>query len=156
MYGDNRNAPRLLKAITGDFQIETRVHFSPAEDYQGAGILIYVDGVNYIRFERAFGGVGEGGGGIRLDVRSNDKYEALATPADLPTTAPEVDLKVVRRGNRFSAYWRLDENGEWREAGEFDSQFPETLFAGIVGCNTAKEIAAEFKYIRVLPQPADK
>lgn len=151
LYGENRNAPRYVKAITGDFQIETRVKFLPKENYQGAGLLIYKDDTNYIRFERAYGGVGGGGEGIRIDVRSGDEYKPLVTPDAIQTEAEEVELKIVRSGRFFTAYWRLDEESEWREAGEYESTFPDTVLAGVIACNTAREITAEFAYIRVLP-----
>ncbi|MGE3466399.1 MAG: DUF1349 domain-containing protein [Pyrinomonadaceae bacterium] len=151
LYGDNRTAPRYLKAITGDFQMETRVKFLPKENYQGAGLLIYKDDTNYIRFERAYGGVGGGGEGIRVDHRMGEKYEPVVTPDDIPTEADEVDLRIVRIGRKFIAYWRLDEEGEWREAGEIESDYPETVMAGLIACNTAREVTAEFAYIRLMP-----
>ena len=151
LYGDNRNAPRYLKAIKGDFQIETRVRFVPKENYQGAGILVFKDDNNYIRFERAYGGVGGGGEGIRLDVRNENQYTPIVGPGEIQTEAPEVDLKIVRSGRLFLAYWRLDENNEWREAGEYESNYPETVLVGVLGVNTARQITAEFEYIRLLP-----
>jgi beta-xylosidase len=153
LYGDNRTAPRYIKAITGDFQIETRVKFTPSENYQGAGLLIYKDDNNYLRFERAYGGVGGGGSGLRIDARTGDEYKTLATPNDIPTDLSEVELKVIRRGRTLTAYWREDENSEWREAGEFESDYPDTIFAGLVACNTARPTTAEFSYIRLLPTP---
>lgn len=151
--GDNLSAPRYLKAISGDFQIETRVKFLPRENYQGAGLLIYKDDNNYLRFERAYGGVGGGGEGIRIDVRKGGEYTSLVTPNDIQTEAREVDLRIFRRGRVFTAYWRLNEESEWREAGAFESDFPETVLAGVVACNTAREVIAEFAYIRLLPAP---
>ncbi len=151
LYGENRNAPRYMKAITGDFQIETRVKFLPKENYQGAGLLIYKDDINYIRFERAYGGVGGGGEGIRIDVRTGDEYKPLVTPDAIQTDAEEVELKIVRAGRVFTAYWRIDEESEWRTAGEYESTFPDTILAGLIACNTAREITAEFAYIRMLP-----
>jgi regulation of enolase protein 1 (concanavalin A-like superfamily) len=151
LAGDKRSAPRYLKAITGDFQIETRVKFLPKENYQGAGLLIYRDENNYMRFERAYGGVGGGGEGIRIDVRRQDEYKPLVTPDDIQTDAGQVDLKVVRRGKLFIAYWRIDEESEWREAGEFESDYADTVLAGLITCNTAREVTAEFAYIRLLP-----
>ena len=69
LFGDKRNAPRYLKAIKGDFQIETRVRFTPKENYQGAGLLVFKDENNYLSFERAYGG--RGGGGARgVDPRA--------------------------------------------------------------------------------------
>jgi hypothetical protein len=151
LVGDNLTAPRYLKPIKGDFQIETRVAFTPKENYQGAGLLIYVDNGRYLRFERAFGGAGGGGEGIRLDVRSGGDYKPLATPDDIPTELAEVDLKIVRADGIFTAYWR--ENGDvmWREAGSYESDFPATVLAGLIASNTAREVSAEFAYIRLQP-----
>jgi len=151
LYGENRTAPRYLKAFTGDFQIETRVKFLPKENYQGAGLLIYKDENNYMRFERAYGGIGGGGEGIRIDVRKPAEYISLVTPADIRTEAGEVDLRIVRRGRSFTAFWRENASLEWRETGEFESDYPETIMAGLVACNTAREVSAEFAYIKLMP-----
>jgi beta-xylosidase len=151
LSGNKRNAPRYLKAIKGDFQIETRVRFAPKENYQGAGILIFKDENNYLRFERAYGGVGGGGEGIRFDASVKGEYRPVVPPGEIQTDAVEVDLKVVRSGKLFLAYWRESEDGEWREAGEFESDYPETVLAGILAVNTAREVTAEFAYIRLLP-----
>lgn len=151
LFGENRSAPRYVKQISGDFQIETRVKFLPKENYQGAGLLIFKDDENYIRFERAYGGVGGGGEGIRLDVRKNGEHTPLVTPNDVPTEADEVELKIVRVGSIFTAYWRLDEESEWREVGEIATDYPDSLLAGLIACNTAREVVAEFGYIRLLP-----
>lgn len=151
LHGDNLSAPRYMKPITGDFQIETRVRFLPKENYQGAGLLIFADESRYLRFERAYGGVGGGGEGLRVDVRSRNNYVPLATPDDLQTQVDEVDLKIVREGKVFTSYWRENEDSSWREAGQYESDFPETVLAGLVACNTAREITAEFVYIRLSP-----
>ncbi len=154
LNGKLTNAPRYIKPISGDFQIETRVKFNPKENYQGAGLLIYQDEANYLRFERAYGGPGGGASGIRLDVNKKGIFEPLAAPGEIQTEAGEVEMKIVRVGMIFSAYWREDENAEWREAGRFESDYPETVLAGITASNTARETMAEFGYIRLLP--ADK
>ncbi len=151
LYGENHTAPRYVKAITGDFQIETRVKFQPTANYQGAGLLIYKDDNNYIRFERAYGGVGGGGSGLRVDVRTKDEYKTVTTPDDIQTDVGEVELKIVRSGSTFTAFWRENEDSEWRDAGEYESDYPETVLAGLIACNTAREIAAEFAYIRLIP-----
>ncbi len=86
-----------------------------------------------------------------LDAQKGEEHFALATTADLPTDAVEVELKIVRAGNLVIAYWREDEDAEWREAGEFESDLPDTVQAGVTASNTAREITAEFGYIRLLP-----
>lgn len=151
LYGDNRTAIQLLKAVDGDFQIETRVKFDPIDDYQGAGILVYIDPVQYLRFERAFGGVGGGTNGLRLDARLKNEYRPITTPDDVPTAAGVVDLKLIRIGKIFTAFWRLDENGEWREVGEFVSDYPDTVQIGLIACNTGAPIPVEFSYIKLAP-----
>jgi beta-xylosidase len=151
LFGENRSAPRLLKAIKGDFQIETRVRFDPKEDYQGAGLLLFFDGNNYVRLERAFGGLGGGESGIRLDARTSEGYQTVTNPSQVPTTAKEVDLKLVRGGKSVTAYWRLDEEGEWKDAGQVEDTYPESTLAGVLGCNTAAPISASFAYIILAP-----
>lgn len=151
LIGDNRKAPRYLKTVTGDFQIETRVKFLPKENYQGAGLLIYLDEDNYIRFERSYGGFGGGGEGIRFDIRDPQGFRPIVKPGEIQTGAKTVGLKIVRKGQQFTAYWRLDDNTEWEKAGEILSDYPDTVLIGLVACNTAEEITAEFAYIRLLP-----
>ncbi len=94
LNGKLTNAPRYIKPISGDFQIETRIRFNPKENYQGAGLLIYHDQANYLRFERAYGGEGGGGSGIRLDVSRNGVFEPLVAPGEIQTDAVDVDMKT--------------------------------------------------------------
>lgn len=152
MFGENRTAPHMLQPIEGDFQIETRVKFDPKDNYQGAGLFVYVDGDNYLRLERAFGGVGGDGSGIRLDARTKDEYKPITTPDQAVTAAKTVDLKLIRMGKKFIAFWRLDEESEWKEVGEFDSDYPDTVQVGIIANNTGPEIPVEFSYIKLAPQ----
>ena len=151
MYGENRTAPRLLKAVTGDFQIATKVKFDPKESYQGAGLIVYSNDNNYLRLERAFGGVGGGESGIRLDLRKDAEYKPLTTPQDIPTDAKQVELKILRKGKQIFAFWRPDENAEWKSAGEILSDYADSVQVGVIGCNTASPISAEFAYINLSP-----
>lgn len=86
-----------------------------------------------------------------LDSQKGAEYLAIATPADLATDAAEVELRIVRTDNIFIAFWRENEDAEWREAGEFESDFPDTVQAGVMASNTARNATAEFAYIRLLP-----
>lgn len=149
----NFTAPRYIKPITGDFQIETRVSFLPKANYQGAGLLVYVSDRDFIRFERAYGGEGGGGEGIRVDTCFGGDYQPVATPDDIQTEAPDVELRILRSGGTFTAYWRENEDGVWREAAAIETTFPATVFTGLIAANTAREVTAEFAYIRLLPAP---
>ena len=151
LYGVNQSAPRLMKAVEGDFQIEVRVRLNPREDYQGAGILVYAGPERYLRFERGFGGVGGGTNGLRMDVRTGQNYRAVTTPEDAPTDAATVDLKLLRSGNTFTAFWRPNEDLEWKEIGEYESDYPAAVEVGVIACNTGKPIPVEFYGLKLSP-----
>jgi hypothetical protein len=102
---DNRTAPRYMKALSGDFEIETRVRALPKENFQGAGLLIYWNDNNYIRLERSFAGP-DGGEGIAFRIRRGDQLEQLTVIDD---HSEMTDLKFRRQGASFSCYWRRDE-----------------------------------------------
>jgi len=150
LFGESRTAPQLLKTISGDFEIETKVKFDPKESYQGAGLLVFRNDSNYIRLERGFGGVGGGDSGIRFDKREDEVYEPIATPEKFPTEAKTVELKMRRVRNEFTGFWR-ETGGEWKEVGKYSSSYPETVRVGLIACNTAREIPLEFAYIKLVP-----
>ncbi len=147
-----QNAPRYMKSFSGDFQIETRLKFSPAENYQGAGLLIYADSKTWLRVERAYGGPGGGASGFRVELCTPDAGQRSGlTTADAPFDAMNVSLRVVRAGDEVTAFFRADENSEWRELSHKILPLPPSVMAGIAACNTAREVTAEFQYIRLLP-----
>jgi beta-xylosidase len=150
LYGETRTAPRLLKAISGDFELETKLTFDPKDVYQGAGLLVFRNDSNYIRLERGYGGVGGGESGIRFDKREDEIYEPIATQDKFPTDAKKVELKIRRAGKEFTAFWRLPD-GDWMEVGKYSSGYPETVQVGLIACNTAQEIPVEFAYVRLSP-----
>ena len=151
LFGENRDSPRLLKAITGDFEIETRVKFAPKNSYQGAGILIFRNDNNYLRLERGYGGTGGGEDGIRFDKREDETYEPIVTQEKFPTSAGEVELKFRRVGKDFTAFWREAGKTEWIEVSKVSTNYPETVQIGLIGVNTSDEITAEIAYIKILP-----
>lgn len=151
LYVGNFNAPRLLKAVSGDFEIETRVKFDPKESYQGAGILIYKSDDDFLRLERGFGGIGGGESGVRLDRQEKGGYDTISSTEKFPTEAKQVDLKIVRKGKEFRAFWRENEDGEWKLVGEYSADYPEAVKIGLIGVNTATEITADFAYIKIAP-----
>ena len=151
LFGENQNAPRLLKAISGDFEIETKVKFSPESGYQGAGILVFNNEKNFLRLERGFGGIDGGESGVRLDKSVNGDYSAVSGTEQNPTESGEVELKLVRKGKEFIAFMRENIDSEWKEIGAFESDYPDTVQVGIIGISTTDDITAEFAYIRIKP-----
>ncbi len=151
LYGENRTAPRLVKNVSGDFEIETRLKFSPKSDYQGAGLLIFRNDNNYLRLERGFGGVGGGENGIRFDRAEDENYDGIATPETFPTSAAVVELRLRREGKIVTAFWREAGKENWVEVGKVSNTYPETVTVGLMGTNTGDRIAAEFSNVRLRP-----
>ncbi len=151
LFGENQTAPRLLKPISGDFEIETKVKFDPKTGYQGAGILVFNNEKNFLRFERGFGGIDGGESGVRLDKSVDGEYSAVSGTSNNETASGEVDLKLLRKGKTFTAFMRENSDSEWREVGEFASDYPETVQVGIIGISTSGDITAEFAFIRIMP-----
>src|SRR2546426_11260430 len=52
-HGRNYDAPRLVQPITGNFIAEVKVNFQPSDrtNYQAAGLLLWQDEKNFLRFE---------------------------------------------------------------------------------------------------------
>ncbi len=151
LFGENRTAPRLVRDVAGDFEIETTVRFAPTSDYQGAGLLIFRNDSNFLRLERAFGGLGGGEDGIRFDRAEDENYDPIATPLQIAATAGIVELKFRREGKNVFAYWREPGKPGWTEVGRVANTYPETVTVGLIGVNTGEEITAVFERIRLAP-----
>lgn len=151
LFGSNQSAPRLLRPISGDFEFETKIKFDPQSNYQGAGILVWNNDKNYLRFERGFGGVDGGESGVRFDKSVGGDYSSISGTEQNPSESKEIELKLMRKGKEFIAFMRENIDGEWKEIGFYITDYPETVKVGIIGVSTAGEITAEFEYIRIMP-----
>ncbi len=145
---DKQNAPRFLKTVKGDFEIETKVFFDPKASYQGAGLLVFNDKKTYLRLERCFGGVGGGGSGVRFDKSEKGEYATVSSAEKNPTTETETELKIKRVGNEFTTFVK-PKGKDWKEVGKITSPFNEEVDVGLIVCNTATEISAKFAYINL-------
>jgi hypothetical protein len=143
--GGLNNAPRYLKAIVGDFEIQTRVDIIPKQNFQAAGLLVYWNEANFIRFERYFG---RGGEGVHLACGGADGMERIA---NVETDLPSVELRLIRQGTLFSAYWRAPGEKEWKFVGQTVREYPDILMTGLAAYNTAEPIGVKFGYITLLP-----
>lgn len=147
MSGDNRTAPRYLKAISGDFEMETKVLGRPVFNYQGAGLLMWSGEKDYIRFERAYGA--GGAGGLRVVARKGDAETEISSTTTIPLDADETWLRVVRAGDTFVFLWRAKADAGWQEAGRYAVEYPSGILAGIHAVNTAQEFDVRFGYVRL-------
>ncbi|MCI0519502.1 MAG: ABC transporter substrate-binding protein [Chloroflexi bacterium] len=102
----------LVRPIpNGDFDIRTRVIFTPTADFQAAGLLIAEDASNYLSLIRAHCSTAPpdctGGNGIYFD---HVEGGAFMPPnyGYTPGAQGEAYLRLVREGKRYSAYYSED------------------------------------------------
>lgn len=94
----NLNAPRLMRDVTGDFQVVTKVTIDPRYNYQGAGLLLWQDENNYVRLERTLVE------GVDLWYRINGSYSGF----EVPYSSPSVYLKLERSGSSVLVGYSLN------------------------------------------------
>lgn len=146
----NYDAPRLVRAVSGDFVAETRVTIDPKEFYQGAGILAYVDDQHFVRLERS---VDLQGSGITFARSVDGAYEVLAGSALQAVSAARVDLRLQRSGDRFAAFWRDASSATtvWSALAQLEAPIGADVQIGLalVVDQGAPNITADFDYFRL-------
>jgi serine/threonine protein kinase/regulation of enolase protein 1 (concanavalin A-like superfamily) len=138
------NAPRLLRAVQGDFEADVRVEgvFHPSDratmkqyaPYHGAGILLWQDANNYLRLE------------IAADVhkhriRRYANYElrkdgTLAASRGIKIEDASTYLRLERRGNAFQAAFSPD-GVRWTSFPPMHAKLDGRLKVGIAAINSA-------------------
>lgn len=138
----------LRRAPAGDFEIRTHLYFTPAENYQFAGLTVFLDGENHLSFGRAFCDAPAPncvGNGIYYDHIEGGQMVGsnYATATSVPN---EVYLRLVRQGSSYTGYFST--NGtEWVEVGAHGIGFEPTS-VGLYARNQSavSEIPADFDY----------
>ncbi len=150
---DSDNARNLLlqDAPDGDFMIETHVIFTPLNNFQIAGLLIYLDDDYFLMLGRAYCDVtasGCVGNAIHFDYE-----EGLLTRNQVLSTSQMNEaylyLRVVREGTRYTGHYSLD-GQTWQEVGSFRTFNLNTsaVRVGLVACGDtgSGSVTALFDY----------
>ncbi len=158
------NAPRIMKAIEGNFVLNVKVtgDFQPGGTstnprgipYNGAGILIWIDEANFIRLERAavlrngrvttYVGFEERTGGKRGVVNS------VAFPAGT------CYLRLERKGKGITGAISSD-GSTWKELKTIETTWPEKLQVGVAAINSSSEsFTLKFEEFRVKENGREK
>ena len=140
----------MLQPADGNWIAETALEFAPTQSYQGAGIVVYQDDDNLVRLERGYGGVGSDESGIVFAAIREGEFDIIASPALVPTSAPKVELRLQRDGNRFTAWWR-EPGKTWQTVGSAEVKLTSAIRVGIaVLCELgAPDSVADFDYFRI-------
>jgi regulation of enolase protein 1 (concanavalin A-like superfamily) len=165
--GDALNAPRVLTEVEGDFSVKVKVSGDfdpgnrPAWGYgssanNGAGLLVWQDELNYIRFERH---ERRSGGRHRffsplLEHRLRGRFLiGLGPPPSESAVFKEngTFLRLDRRDDLVTAFWSSD-GTNWKYVNQFRSFDRKKVFVGVSAQNaTRKEFKASFEQFRVTP-----
>jgi Caspase domain len=143
-----QRAPRLLRALTGDFKLETEVSVQPRQLFQSAGLLLWNGSQTYVRLERGFGDVGA----ILFEYRDSGGPHTKpnpplsSSPNVIRTDATHVLLQLTKTDSEVSARWRPFDDPQWREIGKFHIGLPESTKAGIAVLNHAQEGARPARF----------
>lgn len=100
----------LQEAPAGEFEVSTRLLFSPTSDFQMAGIVLWQDDDNYLALGRAYCGLPGPlcvGNGIYFDKMEGGTLGQTKF-ATATASQSEAHLKVVRRGNDYHGYYSED------------------------------------------------
>jgi predicted ATPase/class 3 adenylate cyclase/regulation of enolase protein 1 (concanavalin A-like superfamily) len=144
--GSNLYAPRLLRAISGDFTIETKV----SDGFEGkklGGLLVWKDERCFARFDVASSGSGawyEGCVYYGWSVAGRQYH-----PGVHPFKAEEVWLRLERKGNRFTGYVSKDREN-WYRCGWVDIPMEDPIKVGIHAiCPGLPATSTRFEYFKI-------
>lgn len=158
------NAPRVLREVDGDFQIQVKVsgEFKPGPEstapkstaFNGAGILVWHDDRSFIRLERnSFGG-----GSCfppLFELRNAGKYLGANPPvaSDEFFEGESTYLRIERRGNKFTAFVSHDDK-EWKRVNHRLVDLPSKLKVGVSALNTSSDpMTVTFEALQITKPP---
>jgi len=142
----------LRAAPAGNFQMETKITFSPKADFQFAGLIIYESPSNLIQAGRAFCDLPDVcvGDGLYVDYYNNGSF---VTPNFAATyTESEVYLRLIRQGDTYT-FQSSSDGSEWILRGGTVSTMNPLQIGLVAGQNTTGLIPALFDYFEVRSLP---
>lgn len=143
----NFGAPRLTRAVEGDFALELRVRVDGVAVYNGAGIVAGVGPDTLVRLER---GNPQGKHGVGLTAYEGGRF--TKNGGGFNTEATDVALKLVREGDAFTGWARAADAPAWRRVGTVTLALPARLQAGpaLVNQRSGRPFSATFWDLRYL------
>ena len=154
---ESLKTPRVLREVEGNFVMTVKVagDFKPEGNstaakyvpYNGAGLLAWSDGDNFIRFERA----AMKKGGKIVNYANLEEWEGGGRGASYsgPMPAGTVHLRLIRDGGKIVASVSPD-GKNWGNLRPIDVQWPAKAKVGIVAVNSNTEpLSARFEELTV-------
>jgi len=138
---DARNL--LLRSAPGDdYEITTRVEFTPMQNTQQADLLVYQNDDNYLTLSRLYDNA-LGGNAVQFVHETG----GTATAVDLSTDLTIIYLRIVKVGTTYTGYYSPDGIG-WTQVGQFTGVSLAAPQIGLSAWNggSAPEIPADFDW----------
>jgi beta-xylosidase len=137
----------------GDYEIQTRVIFTPTENFQIAGLEIHQDDVNYIALGRAYCDTPPSncvGNGIHFDYVENGSF--IGSNFGMTTSVQgDAYLRLIRQRNIYTGYVSVD-GVNWTLVGTHSVVIAPTK-VGLRASNQtqgAAEIPADFDFFTLI------
>jgi uncharacterized protein (TIGR03067 family) len=162
LAGYNHDAPRLIGDVEGDFTIEVRVPpyqlsksgtaaRNNGVSYRSAGLLVWIDDDDLLRFERSsFGERGDGAPFLHLEWfrdggHFGDEFENVNSAPDRPS-----HLKIDRRGGELQLS-KSDDGQTWMHWKTVRNlKLPPRVSLGVMVQNsTTEDFAASFEALKI-------
>ncbi|MDY0019222.1 MAG: DUF1349 domain-containing protein [Anaerolineae bacterium] len=124
----NQNKNMLLQDMpVGDFEIQTHLVFTPTQNYHFAGLLLYEDDDNFIRFGRGYcllsGVTTCQGGAIYFNQEISGTVNIIMTPT---VTAGDIYLRVAKQETAYTGYFS-DDGANWILLGTYHGSTPTKI-----------------------------
>jgi cytochrome c len=107
--------------------VVTKLHFDPSQNYQQAGIVLYQDADNYIKFVKIYAD------GKKIEIAKEVNGSFTATNVNAPA-GTVVYLKVSKRGTTYTGYYSTD-NSTWTELSSWTGITFSSEKMGLMGLN---------------------
>lgn len=147
----NLNAPRLIRRMSGDFAIETKISKSQSGSFLSGGLLIWKDEENFIRFDRGTWGFDT----IFLQKREDGLFQHVG---DWFLSGNSIYLRMERIGSDFNTLFSSD-GKTWNEAAKFECDLSDPLYVGLHAICFEPDFpptATEFDYFKILSTGKEK
>jgi regulation of enolase protein 1 (concanavalin A-like superfamily) len=152
--GKTNDSPRALTEVNGDFTIQVKIgkDIRPGTDplksfpfvFQGAGILLWQDPQNYVRFERAVL-VSSDMGSVHHLLVENCTDGRPGKGAQLPVRDAPLVVRLERRGNALNCTYSSD-GKSWLPVKKFVVPLASRVNVGISASNASpREFRARFE-----------
>jgi len=138
---DQLNAPRVIQELTGDFDLQVKVHAFPLPEentstsngvcFVSCGLVIWLDGDNFIRLDRAaMAGLPTPAVLMEFYEKGKQTVQAFEQIDD-----KDIHLRITRKEKKLT--FTYSANGEqWSTLHSSEIPLPATVSAGVLAINT--------------------